>query len=546
MTRHRGRRKVALACCSLVGVGAVAAAPHALAATKTFGFTGAAQSWTVPAGVSKATFVVSGAQGGAFDGRLGGLGGRVTATIAVTSGETLQVNVGGPGGQGTEGGFNGGGDASCAAAGGGGSSDVRRDKDGDTVFALGERLLGAGGGGGAAGNDGGAGAGATGGAGGTGAICTGGGTGGTGAIGGSGGNGGSAGTGGIGGTGGSGGAGGNGGIGGSGGIGSTGGAGGAGGIGGTGGTGGSGGKGGTGGTGGKGATGGTGGKGATGGTGGTGGLFGGSGGTGAPLGGNGGSGGLFGGTGGTGGSGGSGGTGAPLGGTGGTGGNGGAGGTGAPLGGTGGTGGNGGNGGTGAPLGGTGGTGGLFGGGSGGSGGSGFAPGGAELETGVRSGAGLVEVTYTVAGPPDTTPPLLTLSGNVSAAAPTAAGASVTYGASAVDDRDGPLEVACAPASGALFPVGVTSVTCEAEDAEGNLTNGTFAVTVTFAAAPGGPAPPAGCPTGTAPFLPTLGPWRSRPSLSSPCYRLVRTGAKNRVGRGRFLLLDARFRQPAR
>jgi trimeric autotransporter adhesin len=47
--------------------------------TVTFAYSGAAESWTVPAGVTSATFDLYGAQGGA-----GGLGGRVTATLAVT------------------------------------------------------------------------------------------------------------------------------------------------------------------------------------------------------------------------------------------------------------------------------------------------------------------------------------------------------------------------------------------------------------------------------------------------------------------------------
>src|SRR4029450_13478363 len=68
----------------------------------TFSYTGAAQSWTVPAGVTQATFVVVGAQGGDDpDGSSGGLGGKASATnVAVTPGETLQVNVGGEGGNG--------------------------------------------------------------------------------------------------------------------------------------------------------------------------------------------------------------------------------------------------------------------------------------------------------------------------------------------------------------------------------------------------------------------------------------------------------------
>src|SRR4051812_29637425 len=56
----------------------------------TFAYTGAAQTWTVPTGVTSATFVVRGAQGGAgFDGRgfvRAGLGGEATGTLTVTPG----------------------------------------------------------------------------------------------------------------------------------------------------------------------------------------------------------------------------------------------------------------------------------------------------------------------------------------------------------------------------------------------------------------------------------------------------------------------------
>jgi hypothetical protein len=38
--------------------------------------------------------------------------------------------------------------------------------------------------------------------------------------------------------------------------------------------------------------------------------------------------------------------------------------------------------------------------------------------------------------------------------------------------------VACTPASGSLFPVGTTTVTCTATDAAGNVSGGTFFVTV--------------------------------------------------------------------
>ena len=122
----------------------------------TFGYTGGPQTWTVPAGVTSATFDVYGARGGnlAFDVILGGRGGRVTATIPVTPGSIMTIVVGGQGEDvgscssgPISGGFNGGGEgglAVCDGAGGGGASDVRV-----SPAALTNRVLIAGGGGGA-------------------------------------------------------------------------------------------------------------------------------------------------------------------------------------------------------------------------------------------------------------------------------------------------------------------------------------------------------------------------------------------------------------
>src|SRR5205814_1086653 len=80
---------------------------------------------TVPAGVSEATVDLYGAQGGGGPPALfpPGLGGRATATIGVTPGGSIQVNVGGQGspiGSGGSGGFNGGGTATGSSPAGGG------------------------------------------------------------------------------------------------------------------------------------------------------------------------------------------------------------------------------------------------------------------------------------------------------------------------------------------------------------------------------------------------------------------------------------------
>ena len=79
----------------------------------------------------------------------------------------------------------------------------------------------------------------------------------------------------------------------------------------------------------------------------------------------------------------------------------------------------------------------------------------------------------------DTTPPSLSVPGDVQAEATSAAGATVTYGAaSAVDLVDGPVTPTCAPVSGGTFPLGTTPVHCTATDAHGNSKSATFKVIV--------------------------------------------------------------------
>src|SRR6266540_6592135 len=82
----------------VTGVGTAGAQPT----TQTFSFTGGAQSFTAPENVCEITVDAFGAEGG--DGDVdsqvfgtGALGGRATATVSVTPGETLQVLVGGAG-----------------------------------------------------------------------------------------------------------------------------------------------------------------------------------------------------------------------------------------------------------------------------------------------------------------------------------------------------------------------------------------------------------------------------------------------------------------
>jgi hypothetical protein len=78
----------------------------------------------------------------------------------------------------------------------------------------------------------------------------------------------------------------------------------------------------------------------------------------------------------------------------------------------------------------------------------------------------------------DTTKPTLTLPADLEAEATSAAGAVVTFSASATDTVDSSVDVLCSPASGSTFALGTAAVTCSAADDAGNTTDGTFNVTV--------------------------------------------------------------------
>lgn len=117
--------------------------------TVTFNYTGTLQTWVVPPCVTSINVVAAGAKGG---GAVGGNGARITGTINVTPGQTLNIYVGGMGTCGNNsGGWNGGGtgyasnpaNATYNSCGGGGGTDLRI---GGTALA--NRVIVAGGGGG--------------------------------------------------------------------------------------------------------------------------------------------------------------------------------------------------------------------------------------------------------------------------------------------------------------------------------------------------------------------------------------------------------------
>jgi hypothetical protein len=122
------------------------------AQTTNFSFTGAEQSYTVPAGVTSLYVTATGARGGGATSGYGtgGRGAVVSGAISVAPGQTLYVEVGGIGGK-PQGGFNGGGAAGLrnglSGWGGGGASDVRTVGSASSGT-LNTRLIVAGGGGG--------------------------------------------------------------------------------------------------------------------------------------------------------------------------------------------------------------------------------------------------------------------------------------------------------------------------------------------------------------------------------------------------------------
>jgi hypothetical protein len=81
----------------------------------------------------------------------------------------------------------------------------------------------------------------------------------------------------------------------------------------------------------------------------------------------------------------------------------------------------------------------------------------------------------------DTQPPTITCPANIFVAAtascPPAVSRTVNFTTTASDNCPG-VTVVCSPASGSIFPVGTTSVTCTATDASGNTASCSFTVTV--------------------------------------------------------------------
>lgn len=115
----------------------MAAPPHILRCTYL------EQNFLVPVSVMAITVTLYGGSGGGAD-NMSGRGGMISSVIPVTPGEVLMVMVGSAG-QVRWGGYNGGGNGGSGggSTAGGGATDIRRNP-----YALADRILIAGGGGG--------------------------------------------------------------------------------------------------------------------------------------------------------------------------------------------------------------------------------------------------------------------------------------------------------------------------------------------------------------------------------------------------------------
>jgi hypothetical protein len=78
----------------------------------------------------------------------------------------------------------------------------------------------------------------------------------------------------------------------------------------------------------------------------------------------------------------------------------------------------------------------------------------------------------------DTTKPMLNLPAGIIEEAASASGTNVAFSVSATDGVDPSPTVVCSATSGALFPIGTTTVDCTATDVAGNVRSGSFDVMV--------------------------------------------------------------------
>jgi len=80
----------------------------------------------------------------------------------------------------------------------------------------------------------------------------------------------------------------------------------------------------------------------------------------------------------------------------------------------------------------------------------------------------------------DTVAPLVIVPSDMTVSTTDSAGIIVEYTAKAIDDVDQVIPAVCTPASGSVFVVGDTTVTCSAVDTAGNTSTQSFLVSVTL------------------------------------------------------------------
>jgi hypothetical protein len=87
-------------------------------------------------------------------------------------------------------------------------------------------------------------------------------------------------------------------------------------------------------------------------------------------------------------------------------------------------------------------------------------------------------VTVRDTQPPTITCPVTAITAVGPANCPPSTGAVVTFGNPTANDNCSGVTIVCSPASGSVFPVGTTTVTCRATDIGGNMATCSFPVTV--------------------------------------------------------------------
>jgi hypothetical protein len=92
--------------------------------------------------------------------------------------------------------------------------------------------------------------------------------------------------------------------------------------------------------------------------------------------------------------------------------------------------------------------------------------------------AGGAVVAFSVPGALDETPPEITVPADITVNATSPAGATVEFTVTATDENPANPAVTCTPFSGSVFPIGNTTVDCDATDAAGNAATASFNITV--------------------------------------------------------------------